>query len=54
MKNHNRLKISGKHNDELSTREKAEIVFLLFFVVLLGASILAFIIAGLEVVQWVK
>lgn len=54
MKNHKKLKANYKANDELNTREKAEIVFLFFFVVLLAASVLAFIIAGLEVVEWVK
>ena len=46
---HNKFKVSD--DDKGLTRvEKGEIVFLLFFTVLLGAAVLAFIIAAIQLI----
>lgn len=52
MKTHNKLKIKTS-NDEVTNREKAELIFMLFFVCLLGATVLAFIVAGVQVLTGV-
>lgn len=50
MTRHKKLKMTEPKDKGLCNREKAEMVFMAFFCVLLGAAILAFFIASLEVV----
>lgn len=50
MTKQKKLRMTSFKDKGMTGREKAEIVFMVFFLALLAASVLAFIIAGLEVV----
>lgn len=51
MTKHKKLKMRTPKDEGLDSREKAEMVFMAFFCLLLGSAILAFIIASLEVLN---
>lgn len=50
MKTHNKLKAQVHKDDEISNREKAEFLFILFFVVFLAVTVLSFVLAGVSLV----
>lgn len=50
MTRHKKLKMTEPEDKGLDNREKAEMILMAFFCVLLGSAILAFIIAAIEVV----
>ena len=54
MTKHKKLKMRTPKDTGLDSREKAEMVFMAFFCVLLGSVILAFIIASLQVLGDLK
>lgn len=48
MTKHTKVKLTSSEDKGLTVGDKAEMVFMIFFLILLGATIFAFVTAGIR------